>query len=158
MKMESLAYALRRPNRPWYWYLFLGMFPGLIWLAIRDISLAETMGILSRLRVRSLLILVAVNGVIFFTMTARWRLLLAALGYRIPYLRLIGYRLAGNAVSYFTPGPQFGGEPVQVYLLHRQPTRAHPAVPVETATTAVALDRLLELLVNFSVLLCGITY
>lgn len=104
-------------------------------------------------------VLILLNILIFFTMTVRWSLILAALGHKIPYLALIGFRLAGNAISYFTPGPQFGGEPIQVYLLHRM--RYHQisrTVPLETATASVVIDRLMELLANFSVLFIGMFF
>ncbi|MCA9978897.1 MAG: flippase-like domain-containing protein, partial [Anaerolineales bacterium] len=52
---------------------------------------------------------------------------------------------------YFTPGPQFGGEPVQVILVERQ-----HGVPRSAALTAVSLDKTLELTVNFAFLLAGV--
>jgi uncharacterized protein (TIRG00374 family) len=54
-------------------------------------------------------------------------------------------------VSYFTPGPQFGGEPVQVILIEREHGVSRPA-----ALTAVSLDKSLELTVNFAFLLAGV--
>ncbi len=62
---------------------------------------------------------------------------------------LLPYRLSAFAVSYFTPGPQFGGEPVQVWSLHRH------GIDTATGTASVVLDKLLELLVNFAVLAAG---
>jgi uncharacterized protein (TIRG00374 family) len=55
-------------------------------------------------------------------------------------------------VSYFTPGPQFGGEPLQVYLTERNHN-----IPRATAISAVSLDKLLEFLFNFTFLAFGIT-
>jgi len=54
-------------------------------------------------------------------------------------------------VSYFTPGPQFGGEPLQVYLVQR-----HHGVPGPVAAAATALDKIVELLVNFAVVAAGL--
>ncbi|MCA9921300.1 MAG: flippase-like domain-containing protein, partial [Anaerolineales bacterium] len=65
---------------------------------------------------------------------------------------LLGHRLAAFGVSYFTPGTQFGGEPVQVLLVERE-----HQVPRTTAVAAVTLDKTLELLVNFAFLTAGIT-
>jgi uncharacterized protein (TIRG00374 family) len=73
------------------------------------------------------------------------------LGYRLPYLTLTGYRLASAALSYFTPGPQFGGEPIQVLALQRR-----HAIPGTAGTASVGLDKLLELIANFSFLVFGI--
>ena len=66
-------------------------------------------------------------------------------------MRLWLYRLTSFAISYFTPGPHFGGEPYQVYAT----TQWHN-VPLGTAIAAVALDKLLELLVNFALLTAGV--
>jgi uncharacterized protein (TIRG00374 family) len=54
-------------------------------------------------------------------------------------------------VSYFTPGPQLGGEPLQVYLTERNHN-----IPRATAISAVSLDKLLEFLFNFTFLTLGI--
>jgi uncharacterized protein (TIRG00374 family) len=59
--------------------------------------------------------------------------------------------LAAFGVSYFTPGPHFGGEPLQVYLVRRR-----HGVPGSAAVAAVTLDKLLEMLVNFSFLVGGL--
>ncbi|NOZ72419.1 MAG: flippase-like domain-containing protein [Chloroflexi bacterium] len=109
-----------------------------VWKALQVLSLTQ------------IGILVAVNMMIVLLLSSRWWLLLRGLGYRLPYLRLAGYRLAAFAVSYFTPGPQFGGEPLQVWL----PQRQH-RVPGTTATVAVVLDKTLDMLVNFTILAAG---
>ena len=69
----------------------------------------------------------------------------------LPYLSLVGYRLATFAVSYFTPGPHFGGEPLQVYLV-----TARHNVPVSASLAAVVLDKILEMLANFIFLAVGL--
>ncbi len=130
----------------------------LMWLAalalligvLQTVSLAKVGTVLGRLGIGAALALVMANGLALVTMTGRWWLLLRLEGYSIPYLTMVGYRLAAFGVSYFTPGPQFGGEPLQVYLVRR-----HHRVPTETAIAAVTLDKLLELLVNFSFLAGG---
>lgn len=144
-----------RLNYPWYYYLFLISVPFLFWQVIKNISLADTISTLSGIGFFNIVILVIVNIIIVFTMTARWWLLTVALGYKIPYISLIWYRLAGNAVSYFTPGPQFGGEPLQVSLLHRMRIDRMQKVPVEAATASVGMDRLMELVANFTILIIG---
>ena len=95
--------------------------------------------------------LVAFNAAAVLFFNARWWLILAALDYRIPYLATLRYRLAAFTISYFTPGMQFGGEPVQVYALH-----ARHAVPAAQALASVTLDKLFELLANFTFLAIGV--
>ena len=132
-------------------YLFWLAVPPLIWWAVRDLNLSEILAALRHLTVGQLALLVGLNGIILLLFSSRWWLILRAQGVRVPYLALSGYRLASFGVSYFTPGPQFGGEPLQVYLL-----RTRHAVPAATAVAAVSLDKLFELLVNFSFLLVGV--
>lgn len=132
------------------------LLPWLVALALlawtlSSISLQDAWAFLRRLDVLAILVLAAANAVVLLTFTGRWWLILRAQGYRIPYLALSGYRLGAFGVSYFTPGPHFGGEPLQVYLPEK-----HHGVPRSTAIAAVALDKSLELVVNFAFLTAGL--
>ena len=108
---------------------------------------------LRRLQPGQLFLLLAVNVAVLATFSARWWLLLYAQGYALPYRNLIAYRLATFAVSYFTPGPHFGGEPLQVYLVS-----ARHQVPVSVSIAAVVLDKVLEMLANFTFLTLGVIF
>lgn len=120
----------------------------LVWLAIRTVSFADAWRALRRLQSEQLAILIGLNALVLALMNARWWLILRLQGYPLSFWRLIGARLAGFSVSYFTPGMQFGGEPVQVFWL-----QARAAVPRATATAAITLDKTIELLVSLSFLL-----
>jgi uncharacterized protein (TIRG00374 family) len=91
------------------------------------------------------------NVLVSLTLSGRWWLILRAQGHPISFLTVAGYRLAAFGVSYFTPGPQFGGEVIQVHLVQRR-----HQVGRSTAISAVTLDKSLELLVNFAFLAGGI--
>ena len=104
----------------------------LLWV-FQTVSFAELWRSLSRLGLGQLVALAVLNGLILVSMSGRWWLILRAQGYTVPYLTLTGYRLAAFGVSYFTPGPQFGGEPLQVYLVRR-----HHGVPGSTAEMSIA--------------------
>lgn len=123
----------------------------MLWWAMREIPLRDIANILKSLQPANLLILAALNAFILALFSVRWWLLLQTLGYRVPFLTLIKYRLASFGITYFTPGPQFGGEPLQVYLLHRQ-----SSVPGTTALASVVLDKLLEVLVTIFYLMSAI--
>lgn len=123
----------------------------LLWQTLRTVSLAEVLDLFYGLRGWHLLLLAMINGLVLLTFSGRWWLFLTALGHRLPYLRLVRYRLAAFGLSYFTPGPHFGGEPLQVYLS----TRRH-AVSQADAIGAVALDKVLEMLFNFAFLVGGL--
>jgi glycosyltransferase 2 family protein len=119
-------------------------------LAIRVLPWKEIFQALRSLTLVEMLVLLAINGFILLLFSTRWWLILRAYGYTIPYIRLSGYRIAGFAISYFTPGTQFGGEPLQVYLV-----QSRHAVPDGVSLAAVTLDKLLELITNFSFLIIG---
>ena len=142
--------ARDEPDLRPHWLLVL---IGLVLLAVvlHSAPLAETWAVLRRLGPGQLGLLAGANALALLTFSGRWWLILRAQGQRIPYPGLVGYRLAAFGVSYFTPGPQFGGEPLQVYLTNRR-----DGVPPAVAVAAVALDKTLELLVNFTFLAAGL--
>ncbi len=123
----------------------------LFWV-LRAVSLADVWAILSGLTLWEIAALALLNLGVIGTFTARWWLLLRGQGYTIPFLRLTGYRLAVFGLSYFTPGPHVGGEPLQVLLVEKEDD-----VPRATAVAAVTLDKSIEFAVNISLLLAGIT-
>lgn len=142
--------AVRRRVNTWVGLLWAAMLL-LLFLALRSTPLAEIWQVLSRLDGRQVFTLVGINGLILFLMAGRWWLVLRSLGYAVWLRSLLAYRLTGFAVSYYTPGPQFGGEPLQVDLLHRE-----QKIPVEAALSSVFLDRLVDLLANFTILVLGV--
>jgi uncharacterized protein (TIRG00374 family) len=133
----------------WQW-LLLASALGLMWLTLRNIPLTEVWAQLSHLQLEQIALLVLANLLVLATFSARWWILLYAQGYALPYHKLMGYRLATFAVSYFTPGPQFGGEPLQVFLV----TRRH-GVPTPVSLAAVVLDKLIEMIFNFTFVALG---
>ncbi|MGY8814126.1 MAG: lysylphosphatidylglycerol synthase transmembrane domain-containing protein [Gammaproteobacteria bacterium] len=91
------------------------------------------------------------NLIIIATYGLRWFVLIKPLKLSVNYFQLLLIRQAGQAISFITPGPQFGGEPLQVFWLWRKFSS-----PGQSALLAVALDRFYELWVNFFILLFGI--
>jgi hypothetical protein len=84
-------------------------------------------------------------------MTARWWIIVRAENSSVPFLPLVGYRLSVFGLSYFTPGPQVGGEPLQVIYLQK-----NHGLSYARATSAVLMDKLLEFLVNFILIGVGV--
>jgi uncharacterized protein (TIRG00374 family) len=140
-----------RPRRPYVGAFIALAFISLLAWALRDLPFQEIGAALQRLTVLQLLALFTLNGFIFLLFSSRWWLILRSQGYRLPYLALTGYRLSAFAISYFTPGTQFGGEPLQVHWL-----RNRHAVPGPQALAAVALDKLFEIMANFTFLALGL--
>ncbi len=139
--------TLKRTSHLLPWLAALGL---LGWL-LRLVPVTAVFQTLQQLHWPQLLTLVALNGTALALLTGRWWLILWGLGHRLPFGMAVGHRLAAFGVSYFTPGPHFGGEPVQVLLAEK----VH-GVPRVTAVAAISLDKSLELLVNFFFLAVGV--
>lgn len=150
MKHRSLARPTLSRTRWWQVAIWL-LVAGLLGWTLTQVPLADIWGVLRRLTPLQIGALLLVNGLVILAFSGRWWALLAAMGHRVAYGLLSLHRLAGFGISYFTPGPQVGGEPVQVLLLKRR----HD-VPAATAVASVGLDRLLEMMVNLSILMAGL--
>lgn len=136
----------------WFWKRILVLLPiPLLWWAIRQLPLEEVIVIFRGLNFPLVLLWLAINAGLLVVMNWRWWLILRVLGHPVSFFALTHYRLAAFAVSYFTPGPQFGGEPLQVLAL-----RQRHQVTATTGTASVSLDRLLELIANFTFLVFGV--
>ena len=131
----------------------------LLWLLLAPVVIAaayllpwqEIWQTLKTLTLGELAALAVINVIILLLLGSRWWLILRAMGHTIPYLRLARYRMAGFAISYFTPGTQFGGEPLQAYLVQNR-----HGVPTASSVAAVTMDKLFELLANFTFLVVGL--
>ncbi|MFN2135616.1 MAG: lysylphosphatidylglycerol synthase transmembrane domain-containing protein [Candidatus Promineifilaceae bacterium] len=132
------------------WLLWLTAL-SLLFLVLLSVPLNETMSALRGLTWRQVALLVVANALVLTLFNARWWVILRGYGQRLPFITLFGYRLATFGVSYFTPGPHFGGEPLQVLLLEKE-----QQTPRATAIAALTLDKSLELFANFLFLLTGV--
>lgn len=137
----------KRLIKAFFWLFALLLFISVV----SSVPLSDTLDALRRLTWQQVILLIALNGLILGLLNARWWTILRGYGYKLPFFALLGYRLATFGVSYFTPGPHFGGEPLQVYLVEKE-----QRAPRATAIAAMSLDKTLELLVNFLFLLTGV--
>jgi uncharacterized membrane protein YbhN (UPF0104 family) len=83
--------------------------------------------------------------------TARWRLILAALGHRVPLTDAFLAYVAGVFVNNVTPGSRLGGEACRVAAIGLR-----NRVPVPAATVSAVYDRLSELPAVAALVLCGV--
>ncbi|MGB7873982.1 MAG: lysylphosphatidylglycerol synthase transmembrane domain-containing protein [Anaerolineales bacterium] len=130
-------------------YAILGI---LLWWALRNVPFIEIWNTLKQLKIWQIGVLLVLNALVLIAMTARWWVIIRVKNPSIPFLQLVRYRLAVFGLSYFTPGPQVGGEPLQVIYLQR-----NHEVTFMRATAAVIIDKLLEFLANFILLAFGLT-
>lgn len=127
-----------------------GLLGSLLWWALRNVPLIEIWESIKQLRIGQIVLLLLINAIVVALMAARWWIIVRAENREVPFLPLVGYRLTAFGVSYFTPGPQVGGEPLQVIYLQK-----NYGLTFARATAAVIMDKLLEFLVNFILLAVG---
>jgi hypothetical protein len=137
------------------WFGRAGLFLVLVillYFAFRNAPLAQIWKALRNLQVWQIALLACINAFIYILITARWWLIVHAENKSIRYYPLIGVRLSVFGVSYFTLGPQIGGEPLQVLYLQR-----NHGLTYTRAAASVVMDKLLEFLANFFLLVFGLT-
>lgn len=129
--------------------LFIWLFALLlaIWI-LSLLPLDEVSEAITKLHFQQWCQWIALNIAAIIFLTCRWQVLITAIRLPLGFFNLLRIRQAGQLVSFVTPGPQFGGEPMQVYWLwHKY------SMPLHHSFLAVGVDRFFELWVNFSILL-----
>jgi len=124
----------------------------LLYLALRNAPFIEIWNTLSQLRLWQIGVLFIINSGVIFAITARWWIIVRSENRSVAFLPLVRYRLSTFGISYFTPGPQVGGEPLQIYYLEK-----NHGLSFARATSAVIIDKLIELLGNSVLILAGLT-
>lgn len=123
----------------------------LLYLALRNAPFVEIWNTLKQLHLWQIAVIFMLNSLVIFAITARWWIILRSDNPSIPFLPLVRYRLSVFGISYFTPGPQVGGEPLQVVYLQQ-----NHGVTFARATSAVIMDKLAELLGNSVLIVAGL--
>ena len=124
----------------------------LLYFALRNAPLHEIWNTVRQLQLWQIAILFALNLSIYALITLRWWVIVRAENKAVAYFPLLLVGIAVFGVSYFTLGPHVGGEPLQVLYLQRR-----YKLTFTHATASVIMDKLLELLANFFLLVMGLT-
>lgn len=130
--------------------LLLGVALFLLWLALRNVSWSEVIDLFGHIRWQDIALLIVLDLAVLMCISARWWFVLHGFGYSLSIFSLIRYRTAVFGLSYITPGPQIGGEWLQVYF----PATRHQ-VPVSVGLAAASVDKTLEWLGNFTFMAGG---
>jgi len=93
-----------------------------------------------------------VSGLIMLTLSFRWKTILDTLGHRIPFHKLVGYRIIGYGISYITPSAKVGGEPVRAALLKRQ------GLSFREGLSSIIIDKTIELSFSALFFICGVIF
>ena len=124
----------------------------LLYLALRNAPFADIWNTLSQLQLWQIAVLFILNTGVVFAITARWWIIVRSDNPSIPFLPLVRYRLSTFGISYFTPGPQVGGEPLQILYLQQ-----NHGIPFARSTASVIMDKLVEFLGNSVLIVAGLT-
>jgi len=130
-----------------FWIVALGLAA---WI-VAQLPLDAALQSISGLSVLQWLLWIALNLLIIALLVGRWQVLTGAIGSRIGFQQLLRIRQAGQLISFVTPGPQFGGEPLQIHWLWKRYELAGTS-----AFLAVGLDRFYELWINFAILFIAV--
>ncbi len=90
-----------------------------------------------------LILFIIVSITMMLLHTLRWSIILKSQGCKIPFPKLIVYKLAGFGVSYVTPSAHMGGEPVRAYLLSHNHN-----IEFKKSLSSVIIDKSLDLSLN----------
>jgi uncharacterized protein (TIRG00374 family) len=131
--------------------LWIILLAALLYFALRKAPLVEIWATLRQLQLWQVGFILVINTIFYLLATARWWIIVEAENKHISFWPLFAVRVAVFGISYFTLGPQVGGEALQVLVLRQkyQLTYTH-------ATAAVLMDKLLEFLVNFLLIAVGL--
>lgn len=140
-------------SKHWLGRIFgLVLLGALLFFALRNAPLADIWAAITQLKLYQILLLIMINALIYVLITLRWWLIVRAENKTLPFFPLILVRISVFGISYFTLGPQVGGEPLQVLYLQRR-----HGMTYTRATATVIMDKLLEFLANFILLATGFT-
>lgn len=144
---EVVVGRVRRLLRALILYSVIGV---LLYVALRNVPLEEIWNTVSQLQAWQVGLIFALNLFIYALITLRWWIIVRAQNPSVAYFPLLLVGIAVFGVSYFTLGPHVGGEALQVFYLQRR-----YSLPFTHATASVVMDKLLELLANFVLLIFG---
>jgi uncharacterized protein (TIRG00374 family) len=132
--------------------LLISVLGFLLWWVVHNAPLGEIWTAFRGLQLWEIAVLLVANMFLYILVTLRWWIIARADARHIPFLPLLGARVSVFAVSYFTLGPQVGGEPLQVLFLQRK-----YGLTYTRATASVLMDKILEFLIDFILLAIGLT-
>jgi len=87
---------------------------------------------------------------IYTILTWRWDVILRSRGHKINFVRLFIYRVIGNSINFFTPGPRVGGEPTQASLLGKH------GVEFTEGLSTIVIDKIIDTTTSGVLFIVGI--
>jgi uncharacterized protein (TIRG00374 family) len=110
-------------------------------------EILRTIGRLSLLEVAAL---IGLRFLYWLIRSINWRALLLSSGERVPFVEVLGARIAGYAVSYLTPAGALGGETVRIFCLD--------SVERNKVLATVVVDKTIEFLAGLSTIVLAVIF
>lgn len=132
--------------------LWLIIIATLLYFALRKAPLTEIWSTLRQLQLWQIVVILVINTFFYLLATTRWWIIVEAENKHVLFWPLFAIRVAVFGISYFTLGPQVGGEALQVLVLRQKYHLSYTH-----ATAAVLMDKMLEFLVDFVLIAVGLT-
>ena len=112
----------------------------LLYLVFQFFSLQEFLALIQQIPLHLLALYIGVSTAIYALLVVRWKIICRQHHFNVSFWHLFAYRYVGFAVSFITPGPRVGGEPVRASLMKRD------GVAMPQAMSTVIADKTSELL------------
>jgi len=139
----------------WSWKnFFVGFFlvVGVIatYFIIKQYGIKNIIGFYKNFNGWLLLLYFFIIFIIYNILTWRWNIILRSRGHKVPFARLFIYRVIGQSINFFTPGPRVGGEPTQASLLGRH------GVEFTEGLSTVMIDKIIDTTTSGIIFVIGI--
>lgn len=131
------------------WFILL---TALLYFALRNAPLTEIWSTLRQLQLWQVGFILVINAIFYLLATARWWIIVEAENKHVSFWPLFAVRVAVFGISYFTLGPQVGGEALQILVLRKKYRLTYTH-----ATAAVLMDKMIEFMVDFLLIAVGLT-
>jgi len=126
--------------------------PLAVWLYYR-LGIEEVFSYIKALKAYQIFLLALFPILNLFLWSLRWRMVLESTGAKKPSLKpLFKARLGGMAVSYITPGANYGGELIRPLVIRKE-----AGISFKRGVTSLIIDRLIEGIVLGFLLVLGST-
>jgi uncharacterized protein (TIRG00374 family) len=133
-------------------FLWILLLAALLYFALRKAPLVEIWATLQQLQLWQVGFILTINTIFYLFATLRWWIIVEAENKHVTFWPLFLVRVAVFGISYFTLGPQVGGEALQILVLRQKYKLSYTH-----ATAAVLMDKLLEFMVDFYMIAIGLT-
>lgn len=140
-KLFNKIGSMNRTNKSIALIIFSLIGIGSLTYILMNTNLREVVAFFSNTTGALIVLYVLIQILLMITLTLRWAVILEAQGHkRINLFRLNKYRIAGQAVSFFTPTAKMGGDGIKTKIMSKR-----ESVPYGQALSSVVIDNSIDL-------------